>query len=450
LDIKLKSSYFYKFSLIFAIFLLSLSLISIVDVIRNSKYFDNEYYFKSYSFKHELSDFFSKIEHFYTEYKDYAKKSDDIKVTDEDIRVRYEVYASQLQIVESNITFDYSLRINEAEKAEDKKLMDALIHERDQKIEKRRIEYQGKIASLKAEFLIIKNKNFNDLKRSIESRKDIGYLIKTNDTNEVYSNLFNDLSVENYINGKANYTIENYINNNALYSIKFPLVSNNDPYLNQINNYFKTEGATGYLVIPKGIKTNSQIYIEYQDYQKQKERIITVTIFGILSIAIIIALLTFLWKKKKSELQFIAKIIALLRRVPLDILVAILLTIPFILTPYYFSFSYFTEEISVDHFLLLALIVSYLCFAILSVTWIINLIKTKKTFIALREECLLYKFACLVKDCLLFKNTFFQTIVIIIFTISYGLLWASLFQPNLMVVRMLFLFIFLLHSFIYV
>lgn len=127
-----------------------------------------------------------------------------------------------------------------------------------------------------------------------------------------------------------------------------------------------------------------------------------------------------LWKKKKSELQFIEKASALSKRVPLDILVAILVITPFILTPYYFSFSYFTEELSLYHFLLLIMIVSYLCFAILSVTWIINLIKTKKAFTALWEECLIYKLVCLIKDCLLFKSTFFKIIIVIIFTISYG------------------------------
>lgn len=143
--IRLKSKYLYALVLTIALCMLGVSTLSAFDIAKNKEYISKDSYFKSYSYKTDLVNYFQNIQLLITNFKDYSQKSEDEKL---------------LELKKVNVTAD---------------------------------ENQLKVALQK------NNMRYNEIKAKVDSERVLRYYVKDNKSKKVFSNIEDALSVDDYI-----------------------------------------------------------------------------------------------------------------------------------------------------------------------------------------------------------------------------------------------------------
>jgi signal transduction histidine kinase len=99
LDTRLRNKHLYVLMFILSIFLLTLSMFTALDLMRNKFYIRKDPYFRSLSFKNDLRNYFEKVSLVIESYKDSTVDSDSQWYTAEDLR-----------LIESNLSLSKSLK----------------------------------------------------------------------------------------------------------------------------------------------------------------------------------------------------------------------------------------------------------------------------------------------------------------------------------------------------
>lgn len=241
MDIKLKNKNLYIIALIICVYMFGLSALSVKDIINNRNYLGVEPYFNSLNFKNDLVVYFNNIQSLNGVYKDYSQKSDDEKVTNEELISSKTLYDSNLRSREEEIKNNYSNDILVAEKEGNTEAVKRLTEGKDEELNQLKKENTKTLEDLKKEIAAYKTKDYENIKSAVEEKSLIKYYIKSKKSNGIDTNIVNVSD------------IDLYVKNNALYSIKFPNQSivNND-VMASINQQVGI-GGQAYFIIPKEI-----------------------------------------------------------------------------------------------------------------------------------------------------------------------------------------------------
>ncbi|MCX7711810.1 MAG: sensor histidine kinase [Clostridia bacterium] len=408
MDIKLKNKTIHNMAFVLAMYLFSFSVISIGNIVRNSDYFTSSYYFISEGFEAELNNYFNDIRVLYTDYLDYNTASDDDKATESAIAELKSKNDSEVQRLEDIIRENSEYSIHQANAAGNKDLAEKLTKERDQKIEKIRKEYSKTIDEIKAEIISIKDNTYNMLKDRIASREDIKYYIK-NKNGEVFSNLFDPKS------------INEYIKNQTLFSIEFPQRYDDKVKYETVNEFFWQTMTIGYVAIPKDLNKASNIYVNYHRFEEIRSQLIIELILAILFSLAAVLLLLYLRKERNADpnnLQY--TLIEFYGKIPLDIRALILITaLPFAYLIFGVEF-FLSRSFGIGHLVILTLVALYISYLYLSLQWTLTFIKGKGSLQDQWHGCSLYYLLKLLRDSLAFKGLVFKMVLVLLPTVAYG------------------------------
>lgn len=409
MDIRLKSKYLYKLAFVLAMYLISLSVMSAGNIMRNSGFLTSRYYFQSEDFKGELNAYFKYVKTLYTDYWNYDRKSDNDKATKEAIAELQDKNEMEVKRLEDIIKENFEYNIRESEAAGNKELMEKQIQERDQKIENVRKEYYKTIDEIKEEIVYIKDTSYNILKKNIASRNDIKYYIKDRDGG-VYSNLDNPQD------------IEGYLKYHALYSIEFPQQYKESIKYNLINDFFRQTACSGYVIIPKDLNNTGSIYTNYQHFKELQSQLLTQAIIAMLSILAALLILFYLERANRKTSMFLNRLAALYKKLPPDLSGAILLAgaLPFSLTGLFVPHFFFSDTFDMRHFIALTFIALYMTYLYLTLRYILKFIKEKNSLKNLWPGCLSYKLMQLIRDSFAFKGLVFKAVFLLLPTVIYG------------------------------
>ena len=408
MDIKSKNKYLYIIALIICVYMFGLSVLSVKDIINNRNYLGAEPYFNSSDFKSDLVGYFNNIQALNGIYKDYSKKSDDEKVTNEELISSKTFYDTNLKNSEDQIKNNYNNDILIAEKKGNTEAVKRLTEGKDGELNQLKKENTKNVEDLKKEIAAYKTKDYENIKRAVKEKNLIKYYIKSKKNNVIDTNIVNvsDIDV--------------YVKNNALYSIKFPNQSiNNNDVLVSINNWVGTTGKA-YFIIPKDIDQNNYIYSNYIYYNSVGQRIIKEAIIGAISFIIGILMLLYILKKNYDEMYFIRKPNKKIYNIPLDLWIFIFVIFSLVINNYINKVGFFYKPYNFRQIYILTIIAFYIYFFIFSVRVVANLIKNKERFKSGVKICLFHKVSKFMKESPLTQSTKFKLRGIIILTLLCG------------------------------
>lgn len=240
--------------------MLALSNLSVMDIIKNKNYLRMEPYFTSSEFKAEIVGYFNNIEALNVIYKDYSQKSDDEKVTNEEIMPSKTTYDANLRTKEDQLSNKYKNDLLAAEKKGNNVEISRLTDAKDKELNEFKKENEKNLDNAKKKIALYKNQDYENIKRAVEGKTIIKYYITKGKNNVIYTNIVNvsDINL--------------YVKNSAFYSMKFPdksLKINNDMFT--INQWVGTSGEA-YFIIPKDIDKTSYIYENYNYYNSVRQK----------------------------------------------------------------------------------------------------------------------------------------------------------------------------------
>ncbi len=390
------------------VYMFGLSVLSIKDIINNRSYLGVEPYFNSVGFKNELIGYFNNIQALNGIYKDYSQKSDDEKVTNEELISAKTLYDSNLKNSEEVIKNKYTNDIVVAEKERNTLAVKRLTEGEDKELNELKKENTKTVEDMKKEIAAYKTNDYENIKIAVKEKSLIKYYITRGKNNVIDTNIVNvsDIDV--------------YVKDNALYSIKFPEQSiNNNDGMASINKWVGTTGQA-YFIIPKDMDQNNYIYSNYIYYNSVAQRIIKEAIIGTVSFIIGFIMLIYILKKNYMEMYFIQNPNKKHYKMPLDLWMFIFVIFLLVINSYINRVAFFSKPYNLRQIYMLTLIAFYIYFFIFSVRVLANLMKNKEKFREELKNCLFHKFSRFMKESPLTQSTKFKVKGIIILTLLCG------------------------------
>ncbi|MBD5587049.1 sensor histidine kinase [Clostridium botulinum] len=349
--------------------MLSLSVLTSYDLIKNRQCLVKDPYFSSKEFDEEIQSYCNNLYNFHITYKNFDQKVAESRVTKEDISTLKSFYENNILNSQITIKDEYNNFLSEADQSGDKNKLAKLTQQRDEKLKEVEKENTKTEAELKKEIALWSYNDYKNIEKALESKKEIKYYIINRGTKEVYTNL------------KPKTNLDNYIKNNSIYSISFPSKSD------KIKNFLLTRDLLnsfnweGYIIITKNLNSNGYILKNYNYYNSIRDRLIKEITIGISSLIIGIFILILFKKRNCLNSLILDKINKTYNNIPLDLKLFIFILYTAIMGSYLINLSFFYKPLGINHFVIITLVSLYILYLIFNVKYAIELKKDKNKFL---------------------------------------------------------------------
>ncbi|NFR19415.1 sensor histidine kinase, partial [Clostridium botulinum] len=339
--IKSKNKFIYIICFIVGIYMLSLSVLTSYDLIKNRQCLVKDPYFSSKEFDEEIQSYCNNLYNFHITYKNFDQKVAESRVTKEDISTLKSFYENNILNSQITIKDEYNNFLSEADQSGDKNKLAKLTQQRDEKLKEVEKENTKTEAELKKEIALWSYNDYKNIEKALESKKEIKYYIINRGTKEVYTNL------------KPKTNLDNYIKNNSIYSISFPSKSD------KIKNFLLTRDLLnsfnweGYIIITKNLNSNGYILKNYNYYNSIRDRLIKEITIGISSLIIGIFILILFKKRNCLNSLILDKINKTYNNIPLDLKLFIFILYTAIMGSYLINLSFFYKPLGINHFVII-------------------------------------------------------------------------------------------------
>ncbi|NFU12119.1 HAMP domain-containing histidine kinase [Clostridium sporogenes] len=402
---KSKNKFIYIICFIVGIYMISLSVLTGYDLIKNRKCLVKDPYFSSKEFDEELQSYCNNLYNFHITYKNFDNKVAESRVTKEQITTLKSFYEDNILNSQITIKDEYNSFLSEAEQSGDKNRLTKLTQQRDEKLKEVKKENTKTIAELKKEIALWSYNDYKNIKKAIESKREIKYYIINRGTKEVYTNL------------KPKTNIDSYIKNNSIYSIIFPSQSGKIKNFSKTKDLFNSFNWEGYIIITKDLNPNDYIFKNYNYYNSIKDRLIKEVLIVISSLIIGIFILILFKKRICLNSPILDKINKIYNNIPLDLKLFIFILYTAIMGSYLINTSFFYKPLGINHFIVITLISIYIFYFIFNIKYAIELKKDKNKLLILCKGSLIYKLITIFKNSNLNKNLKLKIIFIMVLSI---------------------------------
>ncbi|NFR22759.1 sensor histidine kinase, partial [Clostridium botulinum] len=408
MDIKFKNKFIYIICFIVGIYMLSLSILTGYDLIKNRKYLVKSPYFNSYEFDMEIYSYCSNLHNFHIAYKNFDYKVAENKVTKEQLADLKLFYEDMIRNSQKDIGNKYISILSTAAQSDDKDKFTKLTQEKNKELKEVEKENTKTEAELRKEIALWSYNDYKNIKKAIESKKEIKYYIKNSLTKEVYTNLA----------PKTN--IDSYIKNNSIYSISFPLKSGKTKNFLETNNLLNSLNWEGNIIITKDFSSNGYISKNYNYYNSIRDRLIKEIIVGISSLIMGIVILIIFKRRNYLNSPMLNKVKGIYNNIPLDLKLFIFILYTAIMGSYLINLSFFYKPLGINHFIVTTLISIYALYFIFNFKYAIKLKKDKNEFLIQYKGSLINKLLNVIKNSNFNKNIKLKLASIITFSALLG------------------------------
>ncbi|KEI80938.1 sensor histidine kinase [Clostridium botulinum] len=384
--------------------MLSLSILTGYDLIKNIKYLVKSPYFNSYEFDMEIYSYCSNLHNFHIAYKNFDYKVAENKVTKEQLADLKLFYEDMIRNSEKDIGNKYISILSTAAQSDDKDKFTKLTQEKNKELKEVEKENTKTEAELRKEIALWSYNDYKNIKKAIESKKEIKYYIKNSLTKEVYTNLA----------PKTN--IDSYIKNNSIYSISFPLKSGKTKNFLETNSLLNSLNWEGNIIITKDFNSNGYIFKNYNYYNSIRDRLIKEIIVGISSLIMGIIILIIFKRRNYLNSPMLNKVKGIYNNIPLDLKLFIFILYTAIMGSYLINLSFFYKPLGINHFIIITLISIYILYFIFNIKYAIELKKDKNKFLIQCKGSFINKLLNAFKNSNLNKNIKLK--IVFIMTVS--------------------------------
>lgn len=405
----------------------ALSNLSVMDIIKNKNYLKIEPYFTSSEFKTEIVGYFNNIQALNGIYKDYSHKSDDEKVTNEELMPSKTVYDANLRTKEDELSNKYKNDLLSAEKKGNDIEITRLANMKVKELNEYKKDNVKTLENAKKKIALYKTIDYENIKRAVEGKTTIKYYITKGKNNDIYTNIVNVSD------------INSYVKNNAFYSMKFPdksLMNNNE--MVTINQWIGNNGEA-YFIIPRDIDQTSYIYENYNYYNSVRQRIIKEVIIGFGTFIIGFILLMIILKKNNEQMSFIQKLKKWYIKIPLDVRIFIFIIYYIIITIYINKVLFFYKPYNYVQLYTLTIMAFYMVYFIFNIIMAYGLYKNRDEF---REQ---------VKKCAFYQLSKRGIIILTLLAgiAMFGAYITFMVSPTLTIIPMMYILCYFIFIFIY-
>lgn len=376
--------------------MLSLSVLTGYDLIKNRKCLVKDPYFSSKEFDEELQSYCNNLYNFHITYKNFNDKVAESRVTKEQITTLKSFYEDNILSSQMTIKDEYNSFLSEAEQFGDKNKLAKLTQQRDEKLKEVEKENTKTETELKKEIALWSYNDYKNIKKAIESKREIKYYIKNSLTKEVYTNL----------EPKTN--IDRYIKNNSIYSMSFPLKSRKAEKFSETNNLLNSFNWEGYIIITKDFNSNGYILKNYNYYNSIRDRLVKEIIIGVSSLIMGIFILIIFKRRNYLDSPMLNKLKRIYNNIPLDLKLFIFILYTAIMGSYLINLSFFYKPLGINHFVIITLASLYILYLIFNVKYAIGLKKDKNQFLIQCKGSFINKLLNAFKNSNLNKNIKFK------------------------------------------
>ncbi|WP_163257728.1 HAMP domain-containing sensor histidine kinase [Clostridium sporogenes] len=401
--------------------MISLSVLTGYDLIKNRKCLVKDPYFSSKEFDEELQSYCNNLYNFHITYKNFDNKVAESRVTKEQITTLKSFYEDNILNSQITIKDEYNSFLSEAEQSGDKNRLTKLTQQRDEKLKEVKKENTKTIAELKKEIALWSYNDYKNIKKAIESKREIKYYIINRGTKEVYTNL------------KPKTNIDSYIKNNSIYSIIFPSQSGKIKNFSKTKDLFNSFNWEGYIIITKDLNPNDYILKNYNYYNSIKDRLIKEVLIVISSLIIGIFILILFKKRICLNSPILDKINKIYNNIPLDLKLFIFILYTAIMGSYLINTSCFYKPLGINHFIVITLISIYIFYFIFNIKYAIELKKDKNKLLILCKGSLIYKLITIFKNSNLNKNLKLKIIFIMVLSFLLAVFTLLGFYNNILI-----------------
>ncbi|MBY6950585.1 HAMP domain-containing sensor histidine kinase [Clostridium botulinum] len=384
--------------------MLSLSFLTGYDLIKNKRYLVKAPYFNSPEFDMEIYSYCSNLYNFHITYKNFDYKVAENKVTREQLANLKLFYEDMIKNSQNDIGNRYISILSAVAQSDDKDKFTKLTQEKNKELKEVEKENTKTEAELRKEIALWSYNDYKNIKKAIESKKEIKYYIKNSLTKEVYTNLA----------PKTN--IDSYIKNNSIYSISFPLKFDNTKNFLETNNLLNSFNWEGNIIITKDFNSSGYISKNYNYYNSIRDRLIKEIIVGISSLIMGIIILIIFKRRNYLESPMLNKVKGIYNNIPLDLKLFIFILYTAIMGSYLINLSFFYKPLGINHFIIITLISIYILYFIFNIKYAIELKKDKNKFLIQCKGSFINKLLNAFKNSNLNKNIKLK--IIFIMTIS--------------------------------
>ncbi|ABS33132.1 HAMP domain-containing sensor histidine kinase [Clostridium botulinum] len=349
--------------------MLSLSFLTGYDLIKNKRYLVKAPYFNNPEFDMEIYSYCSSLYNFHITYKNFDYKVAENKVTKEQLADLKLFYEDMIRNSQEDIGNKYISILSTAAQSDDKDKFTKLTQEKNKELKEVEKENTKTEAELKKEIALWSYNDYKNIKKAIESKKEIKYYIKNSLTKEVYTNLA----------PKTN--IDSYIKNNSIYSISFPLKSYNTKNFLETNNLLNSFNWEGNIIITKDFNSDGYIFKNYNYYNSIRDRLVKEIIIGVPSLIMGIFMLIIFKRRNYLNSPILNKVKEMYNNIPLDLKLFIFVLYTAIIGSYLINLSFFYKPLGINHFVIITLVSLYILYLIFNVKYAIGLKKDKKQFL---------------------------------------------------------------------
>lgn len=388
--------------------MISLSVLTGYDLIKNRKCLVKDPYFSSKKFDEELQSYCNNLYNFHITYKNFNDKVAENRVTKEQLTNLKLFYENTIRNSQKDIENKYISFLSAASESNDKDKLAKLNQEKNKELKEVEKENTKTEAQLKKEIALWSYNDYKNIKKAIESKKEIKYYIKNTLTKEAYTNL----------EPKTN--IDRYIKNNSIYSISFPLKSEKGKKFSETNNLLNSFNWEGYIIITKDFNSSSYILKNYNYYNSIRDRLIKEIIVGISSLIMGIFILVIFKKRNYLDSPMLNKVKETYNNIPLDLKLFIFILYTAIMGSYLINLSFFYKPLGINHFIVTTLISIYVLYFIFNFKYAIKLKKDKNEFLIQYKGSLSNKLLNVIKNSNFNKNIKLKLVSIITFSALLG------------------------------
>ncbi|ENK0837016.1 sensor histidine kinase [Clostridium botulinum] len=382
--------------------MISLSVLTGYDLIKNRKCLVKDPYFSNKEFDEELQSYCNNLYNFHITYKNFNDKVAESRVTKEQITTLKSFYEDNILSSQMTIKDEYNSFLSEAKQSGDKNKLAKLTQQRDEKLKEVEKENTKTETELKKEIALWSYNDYKNIEKALESRREIKYYITNKGTKEVYTNL------------KPKTNIDNYIKNNSIYSISFPSKSGKIKNFLGTNDLLNSFNWEGYIIITKNLNSNGYILKNYNYYNSIRGRIVKEIIIGISSLIVGVFILIIFKKRNHLDCPILDKINKMYNNIPLDLKLFIFILYTAVMGSYLINLSFFYIPLGINHFVVITLVSIYVVYFIFNVNYGIKLKKDKNEFLIQRKGSLINKLLNVFKNSNLNKNIKLKIILIMI------------------------------------
>lgn len=406
MDTKSKNRRFAVPVLFILIVSVSLGLLTMVDLLQKREYLQEDNYFQTPAFHHELSIMAGLVKDVHVDFAGYVPGKLDEKTANQ-LKKEHE---DNLKSIQKANAEEYTSRIQQATEDGNIDEVNRLKVEQKNRLQEETDHEVANWQERMKQAIADKDAAYEDQKNSLTLRSgSYRYYVTDKKNDKVYTNL-------------GHYPSDDELERHARFWINIPDTSP-QPYkgVENISRTYQLNELSGIFYVPYSPDGYSQIHADALYFDSIRERLYAEGAMLLIILPIFVLAYWYLPLSRMIQMPIIAKIMALFRRIPLDIRIAVLIPVGFMYLIMIFNMRFFYFPLGAEQFFTLAFISLFTAYLLLQLLEARLMYKEPERFLQQWQKSIFARQRILLQESYANRGMFFKVSTLFILTVMFGM-----------------------------